>query len=170
MTTAKIRSLAIARTKEIENLLIAYAFHPASANMLWHGRATLRGMCAIGSVLLAEKLQEDGLEAYPVFGYFLPPSPLPDHIKDHGHCWVVCHNGSTKKGIYLCDPTGRQFSPNLVSHILPLRNARKQGYHPKGKPRHFTKWPPHCHPHHKNAMGCDHQTWLKEYQKPWNPL
>lgn len=169
MTPQRIRAITKKETLLVESLLLAYALHPASANMPWHGKTSLRGTCAIGAVALANRLRNLGLEATPIFGDYT--GPQPHHIKDPKHCWVVCHNGNTEAGIFLCDPTFRQFSPTgktLSPPITTLKKSCQLGFIPKSQPKKFAFWPSHCHPFAKNAMGTNHQIWLEEIQESWN--
>ena len=167
-------TIARIQTQKAQSLLIGYAFHPVSANMPWHGSLTLQGMCAIGAVLLTSLLEKEGLEAHPVFGEYRDPTQiLEDDQSSQGnkHCWSICHLQETPGEMLICDPTIRQFWDERETplRITSHQESRQLGFHPKSKPNTFKNWPEHCHPLAKNALGCDHQTWLNHHQKPWTP-
>lgn len=174
MRPAKIRRIATEETRTVTDLLTGYILHPASANMPWHGKTNLRGTCAIAAVALCARLKAKGLEASPIHGLFDPPEPTKGfnhQITDRKHCWVICHNGSTEVGIYLCDPTIQQFfqTPRETLVVTPHQSCL-MGFIPKSQPKTFKAWPDHCHPFAKNALGCDHQSWLANHQKPWSKI
>lgn len=165
MTPQSLRKKALRETEKTEALLLAYANHPASSNMLWHGKSTLRGTCAVGAVWLANQLNKKyGLHAFVVHGIFEGESKR--EIEDKKHCWVICHNGDPQKSL-VCDPTIRQFfdlgktPPVKTPLVTTTGRSCSLGYIPKTRPIRFAFWPAHCHPFALNTEGINHQKQLE---------
>lgn len=185
--------------KELENIvdfvkhqLRNYTLSPLTKNMEWHKDTTLRGMCAIGSLLLQNILKKQSVVSQIFYGIFDLETAGADtrRIKPkQRHCWCEVQIGNN---IWIADPTICQFYSWMPGSVIKKTKGLKKKANPQNpqnpkdpqklqtaqkalcpyqegipmKHPSFKGWPEWCHPKAKNKSQKTHIEYLiAEVQK-----